>query len=142
MRLIIQYRTNILPVLILSPKDPIKREPDHDCKIPNVLAMSAKVIAFSAIVATASAFAPTTGMVPRLRTGAASVNMAMDKSARAPVITVFDHRGCNRAPKEYRGKAAGNKNDEMMVKAQSVKILADEAGAAGVLQSVISTLKK
>mmetsp|Transcript_13114 Transcript_13114/g.25744 ORF Transcript_13114/g.25744 Transcript_13114/m.25744 type:complete len:113 (-) Transcript_13114:61-399(-) len=107
-----------------------------------LLAMSAKVIAFSAVVATASAFAPSTGFAPRLRTGATSVNMAMDKSARAPVITVFDHRGCNRAPKEYKGKAAGSRDDEMMVKAQSVKIAVSEPDAAAVLQATISTLKK
>ncbi len=102
--------------------------------------MSTKVLAFSALVATASAFAPSA--VPALRTGATSVSMAMDKSAKAPVITVFDHRGCNRQPKEYKGKFAGNKNDEMMVKAQSVKIVVTDSDAAELLQSVISTLKK
>ena len=104
--------------------------------------MSAKIIAFSAVVATASAFAPTAGFVPRLRTGATSVNMAMDKSAKAPVITVFDHRGCSRAPKEYTGAKAGGKDDEMMVKAQSVKIEVSQGTAESVLASSLSLMKK
>eukprot|EP00961_Rhodomonas_salina_P223977 3028693-Rhodomonas_salina.1 len=68
--------------------------------------------------------------------------MAMDKSAKAPVITVFDHRGCSRAPKEYTGAKAGGKDDEMMVKAQSVKIEVSAGTAEGVLATTLSTLKK
>ena len=56
--------------------------------------MAAKIIAFSAFVASAAAFAPVGA--PALRTGATSLSMAMDKTARAPVITVFDHRGCTK----------------------------------------------
>eukprot|EP00286_Rhodomonas_abbreviata_P005699 CAMPEP_0181318124 /NCGR_PEP_ID=MMETSP1101-20121128/16837_1 /TAXON_ID=46948 /ORGANISM="Rhodomonas abbreviata, Strain Caron Lab Isolate" /LENGTH=104 /DNA_ID=CAMNT_0023425569 /DNA_START=6 /DNA_END=320 /DNA_ORIENTATION=+ len=104
--------------------------------------MSAKVIAFSAVVATASAFAPTTGFAPRLRSGAAATSMAMDKSAKAPVITVFDHRGCNRQPKEYKGKAAGNKNDEMLVKVQSVKVAVTDATATSILRESLTTMRK
>ena len=59
-----------------------------------LFAMSAKVLAFSAFVASAAAFAPVGS--PALRTGATSLSMAMDKTARAPVITVFDHRGCTK----------------------------------------------
>nr|P30943.2 RecName: Full=Phycoerythrin alpha-2 chain, chloroplastic; Flags: Precursor [Rhodomonas sp. CS24]CAD20039.1 phycoerythrin alpha-subunit 2 [Rhodomonas sp. CS24] len=104
--------------------------------------MSAKIIAFSAVVATASAFAPTAGFVPRLRSGATSVNMAMDKSAKAPVITIFDHRGCSRAPKEYTGAKAGGKDDEMMVKAQSVKIEVSTGTAEGVLATSLAKMTK
>jgi hypothetical protein len=71
--------------------------------------MSAKLVAFSAIVASATAFAPGASFQPRLRTaGVSSVSMKMDKSGKAPVITVFDHRGCQRGTpdKEYRGKKA------------------------------------
>nr|CAC33093.1 phycoerythrin alpha-subunit 2 [Rhodomonas sp. CS24] len=104
--------------------------------------MSAKIIAFSAVVATASAFAPTAGFVPRLRSGATSVSMAMDKSAKAPVITIFDHRGCSRAPKEYTGAKAGGKDDEMMVKAQSVKIEVSSGTAEGVLATALGKMSK
>ena len=64
--------------------------------------MAAKIIAFSAFVASAAAFAPVGA--PALRTGATSLSMAMDKTARAPVITVFDHRGCT---KHKVGQRAG-----------------------------------
>jgi hypothetical protein len=35
----------------------------------------------------------------------------------APIITVFDHRGCaEHVNKEYTGPKAGNENDEMSIK--------------------------
>eukprot|EP00291_Cryptomonas_curvata_P003413 CAMPEP_0172181354 /NCGR_PEP_ID=MMETSP1050-20130122/17768_1 /TAXON_ID=233186 /ORGANISM="Cryptomonas curvata, Strain CCAP979/52" /LENGTH=72 /DNA_ID=CAMNT_0012854621 /DNA_START=20 /DNA_END=234 /DNA_ORIENTATION=+ len=72
--------------------------------------MAAKVLAFSALVGTAAAYAPSMSMDLGRRqvvqTGAAAAAVApflqslpasaMDKSARAPVITIFDHRGCKR----------------------------------------------
>jgi hypothetical protein len=64
------------------------------CTLAKLSAMSAKVLAFSAFVASAAAFAPVG--TPALRTGATSLSMAMDKTARAPIITVFDHRGCTK----------------------------------------------
>eukprot|EP00277_Geminigera_cryophila_P032722 CAMPEP_0173125904 /NCGR_PEP_ID=MMETSP1102-20130122/56731_2 /TAXON_ID=49646 /ORGANISM="Geminigera sp., Strain Caron Lab Isolate" /LENGTH=137 /DNA_ID=CAMNT_0014034935 /DNA_START=191 /DNA_END=601 /DNA_ORIENTATION=- len=41
-----------------------------------------------------------------------------DQSGRAPVITIFDHRGCQRGSdnKEYTGPKSGDQDDEMLVK--------------------------
>ena len=102
--------------------------------------MSAKVIAFAAVVASATAFAPGASFQPRLRSGASSVSMKMDKSGKAPVITVFDHRGCKRGgpDKEYTGAKANSKDDEMCVKVQVAKITGPNADA--VLQQTISVL--
>ncbi len=61
-------------------------------------------------------------------------------SAKAPVITVFDHRGCSRAPKEYTGKKTGDQDDEMMVKVQSVKIAADPTAADAVLLAALGSM--
>ncbi len=51
-----------------------------------------RTVAFSALVSASAALVPALSGV---RTGATSLNMAMDKSGRAPVITVFGHRGCS-----------------------------------------------
>ena len=105
--------------------------------------MSAKLVAFSAIVASATAFAPGASFQPRLRTsGVSSVSMKMDKSGKAPVITVFDHRGCQRGTpdKEYRGKKAGGPDDEMCIKVQSAKIAVSASTADSVLQQSLSVL--
>ena len=50
--------------------------------------------------------------------GLYDANAGMDKSGRAPLIVVFDHRGCNRGGTnaEYQGKQAGDQDDEMCVK--------------------------
>jgi len=68
----------------------------------------------------------------------------MDKSGRAPVITIFDHRGCQRggANKEYTGAKANSQDDEMCVKVQSSKIAASEARAAAQLAESISLKAK
>ena len=39
----------------------------------------------------------------------------MRKNPLAPVVTLLDHRGCNRASKEYKGEKAGDIEDEMIV---------------------------
>lgn len=102
--------------------------------------MSAKIVAFSALVASAAAFAPTLGSV---RTGATSLSMAMDKSARAPLITVFDHRGCSRhLNAEYKGKLTGDQDDEMCVKVQTAKIATSTGLAEKVLADSLNTLKR
>ena len=84
-----------------------------------------RTVAFAALVASAAAFAPALSGV---RTGATSLNMAMDKSGRAPVVTVFDHRGCtSHSNVEYTGEPAKradakdkkfqyNGEDEMLVR--------------------------
>ena len=92
-----------------------------------------------AIVGSATAFSPMMSMetgrrqivqagaaAPLLRATPASAgkkglydaNAGMDKSGRAPLIVVFDHRGCNRGGTnaEYQGKQAGDQDDEMCVK--------------------------
>mmetsp|Transcript_52023 Transcript_52023/g.106022 ORF Transcript_52023/g.106022 Transcript_52023/m.106022 type:complete len:109 (-) Transcript_52023:69-395(-) len=105
--------------------------------------MSAKIIAFSAVVASATAFSP--AALPSglsLRSSASSaVTMAMDKRARAPVVTVFDHRGCSRGPKEYSGNKADAKEDEMLIKVSFQKIQIAEGTAVDVLQQTLSSFK-
>ncbi len=107
--------------------------------------MSAKVIAFSAIVASAAAFAPAGTFQPRLRTaGVSSISMDLDRSSRAPVITVFDHRGCVRGKKdsEYTGKKSGDANDEMCVKIDFAKININTAAAIQVTAETLGVMTK
>merc|ERR1719199_51851 len=72
--------------------------------------------------------------------GATPAEAKMDKSGRAPVITVFDHRGCQRggANKEYTGAKANGQDDEMCVKVENPKIAASESRAAAQLAESIS----
>ena len=58
----------------------------------------------------------------------------------APVITIFDHRGCQRGGpnKEYTGRKANGQDDEMCVKVQSLKIPISEGRAAAQLAESIS----
>jgi hypothetical protein len=58
-----------------------------------------------------------------------------------PQITVFDHRGCSRAPKEYSGKRTGGIDDEMLVKVAFAPVKFDTKYAESVLAQVIGTLK-
>lgn len=44
------------------------------------------------------------------------------KVSLAPLIQIMDHRGCTRPRKEYKGKASGDGNDEMMVMVSMVDI--------------------
>ncbi|EKX46372.1 phycoerythrin alpha subunit 3 [Guillardia theta CCMP2712] len=106
--------------------------------------MASKVLAFSALVASASAFAPGASVQPRLRSGATSVSMTMDKSNRAPVVTVFDHRGCQRGKRntEYQGLPANSQDDEMLVKVAMQKVAINEAAATDLVQQLLGTLKK
>ena len=97
-----------------------------------------RTVAFAALVASAAAFAPALSGV---RTGATSLNMAMDKSGRAPVVTVFDHRGCTaHKNSEYTGPKSNSMEDEQCVKVQSVKIAGPDADT--VLRDSLATLKK
>ena len=61
-------------------------------------------------------------------------------SGKAPVITIFDHRGCNRGGpnKEYTGSKANGQDDEMLVKVQSLVIPKAEARAEAFLGEAIS----
>nr|7TJA_A Chain A, Phycoerythrin alpha-subunit 1 [Proteomonas sulcata]7TJA_E Chain E, Phycoerythrin alpha-subunit 1 [Proteomonas sulcata]7TJA_I Chain I, Phycoerythrin alpha-subunit 1 [Proteomonas sulcata]7TJA_M Chain M, Phycoerythrin alpha-subunit 1 [Proteomonas sulcata]7TJA_R Chain R, Phycoerythrin alpha-subunit 1 [Proteomonas sulcata]7TLF_A Chain A, Phycoerythrin alpha-subunit 1 [Proteomonas sulcata]7TLF_E Chain E, Phycoerythrin alpha-subunit 1 [Proteomonas sulcata]7TLF_I Chain I, Phycoerythrin a len=65
----------------------------------------------------------------------------MDKSAKAPAITIFDHRGCSRAPKESSAKS-GSQDDEMLVKVASTKVTVSEDVAAKKLQEFIGFKEK
>ena len=97
-----------------------------------------RTVAFAALVASAAAFSPALSGV---RTGATSLNMAMDKSGRAPVVTVFDHRGCTAHKNtDYTGPKANGMEDEQCVKVQSVKISGPDAET--VLRDSLATLKK
>ena len=102
--------------------------------------MSAKLATFSALVASAAAFAPALSGV---RTGATSLSMSMDKSARAPIITIFDHRGCSKhTNKEYTGRLTGGQDDEMCIKVTAAKIIGEKNVADKVLADSLSTLRK
>eukprot|EP00286_Rhodomonas_abbreviata_P026628 CAMPEP_0181314300 /NCGR_PEP_ID=MMETSP1101-20121128/14739_1 /TAXON_ID=46948 /ORGANISM="Rhodomonas abbreviata, Strain Caron Lab Isolate" /LENGTH=129 /DNA_ID=CAMNT_0023421373 /DNA_START=19 /DNA_END=408 /DNA_ORIENTATION=+ len=115
--------------------------------------MMAKALASLAVIGSAAAYVPMMSMdmgrreVVQAGTAAAAVapflkgasaGASMDKSAKAPVITVFDHRGCTRAPKEYTGPKSSDQDDEMCVKVALSKIPASEADAAKKLQEYIT----
>eukprot|EP00961_Rhodomonas_salina_P052082 699127-Rhodomonas_salina.1 len=115
--------------------------------------MFAKTLASLAVIGSAAAYVPMMSMdmgrreVVQAGTAAAAVapflqgasaGAAMDKSAKAPQITIFDHRGCSRAPKESTGAKAGDQNDEMMVKVASTKVSVSEGDAAKALQEFIA----
>lgn len=40
-------------------------------------------------------------------------------------ITIFDHRGCGRQPREYKGEKSGDNNDEMCVKVAQTQLKID-----------------
>ena len=119
----------------------IRRGPPADPR-PTSLAMAAKLVACTALVASAAAFAPATGALRTVRTGASSLTMKIGDS-RAPIITIFDHRGCSRhANKEYTGKLIGTQDDEMCVKVGTAKVVADKDQADAVLSASLNTLQK
>ena len=103
--------------------------------------MAAKLVACTALVASAAAFAPATGALRTVRTGASSLTMKIGDS-RAPIITIFDHRGCTRGGKEYKGKLLGTQDDEMCVKVGTAKVVADKDQADAVLSASLNTLQK
>merc|ERR1719183_2899955 len=57
----------------------------------------------------------------------------------APVITIFDHRGCARKGGEYKGELSGSQDDEMLVKVAQTQLKIDNPAfkelAASVLQA-------
>ena len=56
-----------------------------------------------------------------------------------PQITIFDHRGCARKGKEYKGELSGGQDDEMLVKVAQTQLkiesLAFKELASSVLQA-------
>jgi len=107
-----------------------------------------------ALVGSAAAFSPMMSMdmgrrqvvqtagaaavaAPLLRANPASAGM--DKSAKAPAITILDHRGCTAHDnKEYRGEKSNDQDDEMCVVVRSNKVTVSEGEAGKFLQQVIS----
>nr|AHH29973.1 phycoerythrin alpha subunit [Chroomonas mesostigmatica] len=119
--------------------------------------MIAKTVAVLALAGSAAAYAPTMSLsanrrelvqgaaaaavvAPMLRPTGAS---AKDAQLRAPVVTIFDARGCkDHANKEYTGAKAGNaENDECCVKVQMTPIKVADDAAALVLKECLSELK-
>jgi hypothetical protein len=95
--------------------------------------MIGRTTAVLALAGAASAFSPMmsmeTGRRQVVQAGAAAAVAApllkanpaaakYDQSGRAPVIVIFDHRGCNRGGPnaEYTGPQSGDQDDEMCVK--------------------------
>nr|7SUT_C Chain C, HaPE645 alpha-2 subunit [Hemiselmis andersenii]7SUT_G Chain G, HaPE645 alpha-2 subunit [Hemiselmis andersenii] len=65
-----------------------------------------------------------------------------DNKLRAPIITVFDARGCREHKnREYKGPKTGTQDDEMCVKVQYEKIAACEDTAFIVLKECLSEMK-
>jgi hypothetical protein len=62
----------------------------------------------------------------------------------APVITIFDHRGCARKGAEYKGELTNSYDDEMLVKVAQTQLQIDSPAfkdlASAVLQASLSTL--
>ena len=116
--------------------------------------MIGRATAVLALAGSAAAFAPMMSMdmgrrqvvqtagaaavaAPLLRANPASAGM--DKSARAPVIAILDHRGCTaHKNQEYRGPASGDQDDEMCVVVRSNTIKVGESESSKFLQQVIS----
>ena len=65
----------------------------------------------------------------------------MEADSYAPIVTIFDHRGCTRGPKEYRGPKANDMEDDMCVKVQSVQLKVSEATAASFLQEAVAIIR-
>ena len=96
-----------------------------------------RTVAFAALVASAAAFS-----APALRASRTTgITMAMDKSGKAPVITVFDHRGCTAHKNDqYTGPKANGMEDEQCVKVAMGKIAGPDADT--VLRDSLATLKR
>jgi hypothetical protein len=121
--------------------------------------MLGRAAALLAVAGSAAAFSPMmsmeTGRRQVVQAGAAAAVAApllrgspaaaqYDRSARAPIITIFDHRGCQRGGpnKEYAGSPSNSQDDEMCVKVASTVIKADTNRAAKQLQESISMKEK
>eukprot|EP00293_Proteomonas_sulcata_P015415 CAMPEP_0184310942 /NCGR_PEP_ID=MMETSP1049-20130417/36660_1 /TAXON_ID=77928 /ORGANISM="Proteomonas sulcata, Strain CCMP704" /LENGTH=104 /DNA_ID=CAMNT_0026625801 /DNA_START=9 /DNA_END=323 /DNA_ORIENTATION=+ len=98
------------------------------------LAMVGSAAAFSPMMSAGSAAA-----APFLRTQGASAKIYADN--KAPIITVFDHRGCPRSGKEYKGQKSLGQDDDMMVKVTFNRIKVTDEDAQKLLQESIGPLK-
>jgi len=79
---------------------------------------------------------------PLLRANPAAAKY--DQSGRAPLITIFDHRGCQRGSdnKEYVGEKSGDSDDEMLVKVANPIVQVSAARATRMTQEAISFKSK
>merc|ERR1711966_85419 len=80
------------------------------------------------------------GVVPFLGSSAANAAPKMEADSYAPIVTVFDARGCPRGGSEYSGERAGDQDDDMAVKVASRKIPADLDYAATVRKETLAVL--
>jgi len=97
--------------------------------------MLARCAAALALAGSAAAFSPMMSMetgrrqllqggaaaavaAPLLRANPAEARVGLQAPGKAPVITIFDHRGCQRGGKnkEYAGELTNSQDDEMCVK--------------------------
>ena len=77
--------------------------------------------------------------------GRAALSLAQRNQFRndAPVITVFDHRGCkSHSNSEYKGPKANGQDDEMLVKLEMKLVPASPSRAASQLAESISLKQK
>ena len=54
-----------------------------------------------------------------------------------PQITIFDHRGCARKGKEYKGELSGGQDDEMLVKVAQTQLKIDSPAFKELASSVL-----
>ncbi|EKX43260.1 phycoerythrin alpha subunit 13 [Guillardia theta CCMP2712] len=60
----------------------------------------------------------------------------------APVITVFDHRGCaEHVNKEYTGPKSNDENDEMLVKVKQTKLRRDDPKFVELADRIVQETK-
>lgn len=71
---------------------------------------------------------------------ASAAGVTKSSKGVAPVITVFDHRGCDRIRKEYKGEKSDDMDDYMMVKLKGEAITVSTSTAASVLAEVFGQL--
>ena len=78
---------------------------------------------------------------PLLRPEGAEAAFAgkMVANPNAPVITILDHRGCNRVSTEYKGPRANAMEDEQVVFLKMKNVNPGEAGAAAFLRGVLGS---
>nr|U5T880.1 RecName: Full=Phycocyanin PC645 alpha-1 subunit; Short=PC645A1 [Chroomonas sp. CCMP270]AGY96990.1 phycocyanin645 alpha subunit [Chroomonas sp. CCMP270] len=113
--------------------------------------MIAKTVAVLALAGSAAAYAPTMSLsanrrelvqgaaaaavvAPLLRPTGAS---ARDAQLRAPIVEIFDARGCDAKNAQYTGPKSNDMNDDQCVKVSMQKITVSEATAAKKLQEFI-----
>mmetsp|Transcript_38629 Transcript_38629/g.75486 ORF Transcript_38629/g.75486 Transcript_38629/m.75486 type:complete len:120 (+) Transcript_38629:53-412(+) len=115
-----------------------------------------RAAAFVALAGSAAAFAPTMSAEVGRRQAIAGAGVAagvavalplrtdakIDNKLRAPIVTVFDARGCTEHKnRESKGPKTGGIDDEMCVKVQYEKIAACEDTAFLVLKECLSEMK-